>query len=162
MVDSLTNYNYIGISAPWIWDEDYASLTIGRKLLESKFLHKSIWEQGGAYGSSAGIDSEGVLFMSSYWDPNLEKTYQNFFKGVQSLLNEEFSDEELTGALLRHFSSMDNVWRKDQIGTLKFYTLIEEDDYQKYRENCLNVSVEKIKQTFNEIIQNKIDNRDYV
>lgn len=130
--------------------------------MESKYLHKFIREQGGAYGSSAGLDSEGVLFMSSYRDPNLEKTYQNFFKGVQSLLNDEFSDEDLTGAMLRHFSSMDNVWRKDQIGTLKFYSLIEEEDYQKYWENCLNVSVEKIKKTFNETIQNKIDNMDYV
>ncbi len=67
--------------------------------------------------------------MSSYWDPNLEKTYQNFFKGVQSLLNDEFSEEELIGAMLRHFSTMDNVRRKDQIGTLKFCSLIEEDDY---------------------------------
>lgn len=129
MVDSLTNYNYIGIKAPRIWEDNYASLTIGRKLLESKYLHKLIREQGGAYGSSVGLDSEGMLFMSSYRDPNLEKTYQNFFKGVQSLLSDEFSNEELIGAMLRHFSSMDNVWRKDQIGTLKFYSLIEEDDY---------------------------------
>ena len=81
-MDSLTNYNYIGIKAPRIWEDNYASLTIGRKLLESKYLHKPIREQGGAYGSSVGLDSEGMLFMSSYRDPNLEKTYQNFFKGI--------------------------------------------------------------------------------
>ncbi len=41
----------MGFSAPRIYDDDFAKIQIGRKLLESNFLHKLIREQGGAYGS---------------------------------------------------------------------------------------------------------------
>lgn len=41
----------IGLNAPKINEENFAEIAIGWKLLESNFLHKLIWEQGGAYGS---------------------------------------------------------------------------------------------------------------
>ncbi|MCW8885521.1 MAG: insulinase family protein, partial [Motiliproteus sp.] len=59
--------------------EDAPALSVLGGFLRNGFLHRSIREQGGAYGGGAGQDSASASFrFFSYRDPRLEETLSDF------------------------------------------------------------------------------------
>lgn len=88
--------------------EDSAILVVLGGFLRNGILHKTIREQGGAYGGGATQDSNNGCFrFYSYRDPRIEETLLDFDQSIQWLLNEKHSAQSLEEAILGTISSID-------------------------------------------------------
>lgn len=87
---------------------DAAPLTILGGYLRNGFLHRSIREQGGAYGGGANQDSANACFrFFSYRDPRLTDTLDDFDHSIEWLLETEHDEQALEEAILGVISSLD-------------------------------------------------------
>ncbi len=87
---------------------DAAALTVLGEFLRNGFLHRTIREQGGAYGSGASQDSSSACFrFFSYRDPRIEETLADFDQSIHWLLESEHGDSRLEEAVLGVVSSID-------------------------------------------------------
>ncbi len=87
---------------------DAPALNIASFLFDNLTLHRSIREQGGAYGGgSVSNPLSGNFYFYSYRDPNVYSTLQAFEKSVQNILNGNFNDADLEAAKLEMIQSWD-------------------------------------------------------
>ncbi len=87
---------------------DAAALTVLGGFLRNGYLHRSIREQGGAYGGGASQDSTISAFrFYSYRDPRMVETLEDFDQSIQWMLNEDHSEQQLEEAVLGVVSSID-------------------------------------------------------
>jgi Zn-dependent M16 (insulinase) family peptidase len=87
---------------------DAAALTVLGGFLRNGFLHRSIREQGGAYGGGASQDSgNGAFRFFSYRDPRLTETLDDFDQSVQWLLNENHKWQAVEEAILGVIGTLD-------------------------------------------------------
>jgi len=87
---------------------DSPSLSILAKLLTNGYLHREIREKNGAYGGGSRFNSStGVFTFFSYRDPSFANTLNAFRDSAQWLLQNQFSDREITEAKLAVFSALD-------------------------------------------------------
>ena len=76
--------------------------------LRNGYLHRTIREQGGAYGGGASQDSNIAAFrFYSYRDPRLQETLEDFDQSIQWMLNTEVSEDALEQAVLGIIGSID-------------------------------------------------------
>ena len=88
--------------------EDAAALVILGAFLRNGILHKSIREQGGAYGGGASQDSNNACFrFYSYRDPRMSETLDDFDASVAWLLENKHTTQKLEEAILGTVSSLD-------------------------------------------------------
>ena len=88
--------------------DDAAALAVLGGFLRNGYLHRSIREQGGAYGGGAGQDSDNACFrFFSYRDPRLEETLDDFDHSIDWLLTEKHEARQLEEAILGVISSLD-------------------------------------------------------
>ncbi|MCF6217315.1 MAG: insulinase family protein [Gammaproteobacteria bacterium] len=96
---------YAGVAANHL---DAPALMILAPYLRNGFLHRTIREQGGAYGGGASFDgSSGSFRFYSYRDPRLTETLADFDNSVQWLLNEQQPKHMLEEAILGIVSRLD-------------------------------------------------------
>lgn len=87
---------------------DAPALNIAAFLFDNLTLHRSIREQGGAYGGgSVSNPLSGNFYFYSYRDPNVFSTLQAFETSVQNILAGEFTDSDLEAAKLEMIQSWD-------------------------------------------------------
>ena len=87
---------------------DAPILTVLGAFLRNGFLHRSIREQGGAYGGGASHDANiGAFRFFSYRDPRLLDTLNDFDASVQSLLDSLHEQLALEEAILSVVASLD-------------------------------------------------------
>jgi Zn-dependent M16 (insulinase) family peptidase len=87
---------------------DAAALTVLSGFLRNGFLHRTIREQGGAYGGGASQDSNNATFrFFSYRDPRLEETLADFDKAIEWMVSTEHDPEQLEQAILGVVGSLD-------------------------------------------------------
>lgn len=87
---------------------DAAPLSVLGGLLRNGFLHRSIREQGGAYGGGALQDSNTACFkFYSYRDPRLLDTLSDFDQALDWLAGEEPTEAMLQEAILGIISNLD-------------------------------------------------------
>ncbi len=88
--------------------EDAAALMVLGNFLTNGFLHRAVREQGGAYGSGAGYDSDtGGFRFFSYRDPRLAETLDDFDNALRWLRDEAHEYRELEEAILGIVSAID-------------------------------------------------------
>ncbi len=88
--------------------EDAAALSVLAGFLRNGYLHRSIREQGGAYGGGASYDSDNAAFrFFSYRDPRLEETLDDFDGAVTWLLGDKHEWRLVEEAILGVISSID-------------------------------------------------------
>ena len=76
--------------------------------LRNGYLHRTIREQGGAYGGGASHDVNiGAFRFFSYRDPRMAETLKDFDDSVSWLLNEAHEDSQVEEAILGVVGSMD-------------------------------------------------------
>jgi Zn-dependent M16 (insulinase) family peptidase len=99
MISSQVNHCAIAWAAPDISDEDAPGLAVAAELMTNIILHQSLRERGGAYGGAASYSEEdGIFSMSSYRDPRLAETYEDFQAALDRMLVEDFTEEALEEA----------------------------------------------------------------
>ncbi|RYZ99558.1 MAG: peptidase M16, partial [Moraxellaceae bacterium] len=87
---------------------DAAPLTVLGGFLRNGFLHRTIREQGGAYGGGAGQDNTIAAFrFYSYRDPRLTETLNDFDAALEWLNDTAHSEQSLEEAILGVVSSID-------------------------------------------------------
>jgi Zn-dependent M16 (insulinase) family peptidase len=92
-------------------DESHAdapALMVLGPYLTNGFLHRSIREQGGAYGGGAGYSpNSGAMRFYSYRDPRLAETLADFDRATAWLVENQHEDRQLEEAILRVLSDID-------------------------------------------------------
>jgi Zn-dependent M16 (insulinase) family peptidase len=87
---------------------DAPALMVLGPYLTNGFLHRSVREQGGAYGGGASYSSaSGAMRFYSYRDPRLEETLTDFDRALAWLAHERHEPRQLEEAVLRVLSDID-------------------------------------------------------
>lgn len=87
---------------------DNAVLNVLAGFLRNGFLHRSIREQGGAYGAGANQDGNSASFrFFSYRDPRLQATFDDFDRALDWVGNGSHKDHHLEEAILGVIATMD-------------------------------------------------------
>ncbi|MGI1678044.1 MAG: insulinase family protein [Cellvibrionaceae bacterium] len=87
---------------------DSAALTVLGGFLRNGFLHRTIREQGGAYGGGAQQDNSiGAFRFYSYRDPRLAETLNDFEKSIEWLMETQHEWAPVEEAILGVVSSID-------------------------------------------------------
>ncbi len=105
-----TQVNFCAQAYPTVPSDhpDAAPLTVLAGFLRNGYLHRTIREQGGAYGGGASQDNNIAAFrFFSYRDPRLTDTLDDFEAAVDWLLSNEHPWQPLEEAILGVVSSID-------------------------------------------------------
>jgi Zn-dependent M16 (insulinase) family peptidase len=128
--------------------DDAPALTVLGGFLRNGFLHRTIREQGGAYGGGAGQDSGSASFrFFSYRDPRLSETLDDFDASLEWLKSETHDAEELEQAILGVVSQIDKP--RSPAGEAKgdYHSLLfgrTQEHREAFRAKVLSVSLEDL------------------
>ena len=87
---------------------DAAALTVLGGVLRNGYLHRTIREQGGAYGGGASQDNQsGAFRFFSYRDPRIAGTLADFDHSIAWLLEKPLGDDKVEEAILGVIGSLD-------------------------------------------------------
>lgn len=87
---------------------DHAVLSVLSGFMRNGFLHRSIREQGGAYGGGADQDANSASFrFYSYRDPRLVETLNDYDRAIDWVLNDKHEWRQVEEAILGVISGMD-------------------------------------------------------
>ncbi|MFT6968042.1 MAG: Zn-dependent M16 (insulinase) family peptidase [Cellvibrionaceae bacterium] len=87
---------------------DAAALSVLGGVLGNGYLHRTIREQGGAYGGGASQDSNSASFrFFSYRDPRMSNTLKDFDDSIAWLFDETISEQSIEESILGIVSSLD-------------------------------------------------------
>ena len=87
---------------------DNPTLHVLAGFLRNGFLHRTIREQGGAYGGGASQDANSASFrFFSYRDPRLAGTLTDFDSSIEWLLRKKHRNHQLEEAILGVIAAMD-------------------------------------------------------
>jgi len=141
---------------------DTAPLQVLAKLLRSGFLHREIREKGGAYGGFAAFDPESSLFsFMSYRDPHLARTLKVYDHAIDWAVRGEFTEEQITEAILGVFSDQDTPLSPAGRGYREFANLrqgLTPELRNQHRQRLLAVEKDKITAVATRYLQNGRDN----
>ena len=139
--------NYVGKAANLFqfgYQLDGSSMVITR-YLGTTWLWDKVRVQGGAYGAFCSFDAfSGVLTFSSYRDPNILSTIENFDRCADFLRDLKLSEEELTKAIIGTIGDMDAYQLPDAKGTTSMMRQMigVDDDYrQKTRDQVFETTI---------------------
>lgn len=146
-----TQVNFCAMAFPSVpvGHEDAAALTVLGGFLRNGFLHRSIREQGGAYGGGANQDSGTASFrFYSYRDPRLLETLEDYKRSIDWMLKNNHESRALEEAILGVISSLDKP--SSPAGTAKqaFYNELfgrGKEQRAAFRQQVLQVSIESLK-----------------
>lgn len=134
---------------PAIAEPDAAFVSVLAELMTNEVLHRTIREEGGAYGGQAShaLDT-GMITMMSYRDPRLSATYADFERAIAWVLESELSDESVEEAIICVLQGMDkpqspykeavSSWSRKQIG-------VTDAMRTQYRQNALRCCAADLK-----------------
>ncbi|MCH9613305.1 MAG: hypothetical protein SP1CHLAM54_03040 [Chlamydiia bacterium] len=138
---------------------DSVALEIASMIFRDTTLHKRIREQGGAYGSGASYNPMyGSFTFHTYRDPNFTSSLNAFDESIQSVINGNFTDEDLTGAKLR---ALQNIYSPEAPGsranlTYSFERTGQTHAYLKQRKDkIVSLTREDLIQAVKSHLQNK-------
>jgi presequence protease len=120
-------------------------------------LHPLIREKGGAYGGGCSVDPSGIVSMYSYRDPNVDKTYTNFERTVQEIIDGNFSDRELAEAKLLAFQKLDKVVEPSLRGLVQFTRGYEQESKMRLRLKALEISRDDLVFVAQKYLMNSIE-----
>ncbi|PTY36581.1 peptidase M16 [Saccharospirillum sp. MSK14-1] len=105
-----TQVNFCSMAYPTVLPEheDSAPLTVLAGVLRDNYLHRTIREQGGAYGGGASHDSNtGTFRFYSYRDPRIDGTLNDFRASIDWVRDTGATADQVESAILGVVSSMD-------------------------------------------------------
>lgn len=117
-------------------------------ILNYEYLWNMVRVQGGAYGCSSSFTRLGNAGFSSYRDPNLQKTFENYEKAPEYLANIKLSEREMTKFIIGTISGMDTPLTPSARGrrSMNAYLCnVDIDTLQKERDEVLGTKEEDIR-----------------
>lgn len=156
-----TQVNFCALAFPTVGVKhvDAAPLTVLGVFLRNGFLHRAIREQGGAYGSGAGQESNyGVFRFFSYRDPRLEGTIKDFYAALTWLTETKHDSQNLEEAILGVIGSLDKTSSPAGKAKQHFYNNLfgrKLEQRQQFRQQVLAVTVDDMKRVADKYLINK-------
>ncbi|RJF95291.1 insulinase family protein [Noviherbaspirillum saxi] len=147
--EAQVNHCFAVWPGPTLAHPDAAALSVLGELLTNVVLHQALREEGGAYGGNAFYSPATASFaMTSYRDPRLAATFEDFEKAVAWIVDAEPKQENIEEAIIcviqhldRPHSPYGNVmwsWEQKQQG-------ITDDMRRQYRQGILACTSERLK-----------------
>lgn len=118
------------------------------QILSSDWLQNRVRVIGGAYGGYSSFFSNGQVFFSSYRDPNLKETLDNYDAIPDYLGKLELNDKEMTRYIIGTISELDRPLTPSDKGNAALRYYIEKtkpEDIQRERDEVLRVTLGDIK-----------------
>ena len=117
-------------------------------LLRYEYLWTKIRVQGGAYGANAVFDRNGVMYFSTYRDPQLKNSLEAFRALPDWLEKLDLTDREMTKYVIGTMSGVDVPLTnslKVSRAALQELLAVSDADRQKTRNEILDVTLTDIK-----------------
>lgn len=133
------------------------------QILSTDYLQNKIRVMGGAYGGFSTVNATGPLFFSSYRDPNLRETLENYKGLVHFLQNFEADETEMSRYIIGTIAKHDMPRTpsvKGQYALWRHYENVTHDDMLKERQEILNTSAEDIR-SFKNMIEEILSHNTY-
>ena len=128
---------------------DAAPLVVLGNLMRNGYLHRTIREQGGAYGGGASQDNNsGAFRFYSYRDPRMEGTLDDFDKAIDWTLETSHSWQSIEEAILGVVSNLDKPDSPAGGAKREFNALLNDRTEalrQRFRERILAVDESQLK-----------------
>lgn len=146
-----TQVNFCAVAYPTVamTHPDAAKLAILGHLLKQNYLHQYVREQGGAYGSAATQNNRTASFtMSSYRDPRLSDTLQDFDGAANWVATSTITDDMMESAILTQIADMDKPKPPQDKVYNAYYQQLEGltlTARQNFREQLLAVTQQDVK-----------------
>ncbi|MGH1470188.1 MAG: insulinase family protein [Cellvibrionaceae bacterium] len=138
---------------------DSAALTVLGGFLRNGFLHRTIREQGGAYGGGAQQDNSiGAFRFYSYRDPRLTETLSDFDKSVEWVIDTQHEWAPVEEAILGVVSSIDKPASPAGEAKQAFHAELNGrtlEIRETFRDNVLNVTANDLQRVAKTYLQNK-------
>ena len=103
-------------------------------------LHKEIREKGGAYSAGASPTDNGTCVLYSFRDPNPQKTYLEFERGIVNISEGKFSENDIKEAKIYTFSQIDKIINPSNKGFGFFARNLTESEINCLRSRVMNVT----------------------
>ena len=146
-----TQVNFCAKAYPTVPSDhpDSATLSVLGGFLRNGYLHRTIREQGGAYGGGASQEPNIAAFrFYSYRDPRLQGTLEDFDKSIEWLLSKEHGYQPLEEAILGVIGALDKPGSPAGEAKQAFQShwFGRDDAFQnRFRERVLSTRVEDLK-----------------
>jgi len=124
------------------------ALNVLKIMLSYDYLWVKVRVQGGAYGCMCSFARNGQAFFTSYRDPNLAETNDVYDKVLEYIHDFDADEKTMTKYIIGAISSMDTPLTAYSKGCRAFeynYANYTKEDFQKERDQVLNVTKEDIK-----------------
>jgi Zn-dependent M16 (insulinase) family peptidase len=136
-------------AAPGMQHADAPALAVLARLCSHGYLHRSIREEGGAYGGYASYNTGSRAFsMASYRDPRLAETYADFTAAIEWVVSHSHSEVALQEAIIAVMQKLD---RPQSPGgeALRSYARLSNgttaEMRQTFRTGVLNCTIDDVK-----------------
>jgi Zn-dependent M16 (insulinase) family peptidase len=146
-----TQVNFCARAYPGVCAEhsDAPALMVLGGFLRNNFLHRTIREQGGAYGGGAGYDTDsGAFRFYSYRDPRLNETLADFDHSIEWLLENNHEWRLVEEAILGVISSIDKPGSPAGEAKKSFYATLHgrtPEQRRRFRARILEVKESDLK-----------------
>lgn len=123
------------------------ALKVLKVLLSYDYLWLNVRQKGGAYGCMLDFKRNGNVYIVSYRDPNLSKTYEVYEHMPEFLRNLNIDEKEIAGYIIGAVKELDMPMTPYSKGDHSFYCYmcgINEKDIQKERDEVLGTTKEQL------------------
>jgi Zn-dependent M16 (insulinase) family peptidase len=123
-------------------------INVLNQIISSDWLQTRIRVVGGAYGGFSSFARTGRVLFSSYRDPNLKETLENYDAIPDYLDKLEINDKDMTRYIIGTIADLDNPLTPSQKGDMAVRWYIEKfrrEDLQKERDEVLRTTLADIK-----------------
>ena len=124
-------------------EQGYDAVYVMNQIMSSKFLLKHIREEGGAYGTNA-MHTSGYALFSSYDDPNVLRTINQFIKGCEWIRNGQYTEKDIVEARLSLFGDIDAPREPQTLGFDEVVSGKTTQMRQEQRDLLLNVTKDQL------------------
>jgi len=147
IAETKVNYNALVYKFGSVGENFNGHLSVLNRIINNDYLLQEIRVKGGAYGFSSSLYSSGVGQLSSYRDPNLDRTYDIYKKVPEFIENLKLSDRDMLQHILGAVNNFDKPAAAEaKLGTAisRYFDKITPERLQTQRDEILSTTAAKI------------------
>ncbi|MCK7537561.1 MAG: hypothetical protein MZV63_44710 [Marinilabiliales bacterium] len=103
------------------------------QILSRDYLHNKVRVMGGAYGGSSRFNASGIAYFSSYRDPNLKETLENYDAAPEFVKGFNPTEDEMTRFIIGTISGLDRPTTASQRGSIGVYNYFTKTTHEQLK-----------------------------